>query len=400
MKNKSSFTSSKFFTVLARTGLLLLALLVGVSIFFLLTWAGEKNKGPIDDLLQMADSRISKMEKNVLGQDDRKTRSASLQWLYKYRTNKVMFNTLDTILLGAYDDNTVESYESIIGLEDSVHTKFPVISIYTAWGSKKSQVFPQLRVQAISDLGSIPMITWEPWLNDFSEEEFPFLKNKKDKNSEGMKEIAQGKFDSYIDKWATGAKNANTPIFLRFGHEMNDPYRYPWGPQNNKPEDFIAAWQHMTDRFKAIGADNIIWIWSPHPAYTTYPLFYPGHKFVDWIGVTSLNYGTVASWSQWWTFHDIFGKFYDSVSLYKKPMMVTEFGSLPVGGNRAVWFSQAMDSLPVKYPALKGLIFYHATSDNTTTYKSLDWSFENDKPSADAVRNSITKWPNLKRPKS
>jgi beta-mannanase len=397
MKSKSGFKNSKLFAFLVRFGLFLSAMAIGVSVFLLLTWAGKKNKGPLDDLLMNADFRISQLEKNVLGKDERKTRSASLQWLYKYRTNKTMFNTLDTLLLGAYDDNTAESYESIIKLEDSIQTKLSIISIYTAWGSKKIQVFPQLRVQAISDLGSIPMVTWEPWLNDFNEEEFPFLKNKKDKNYEGMKEITAGKFDSYIDKWANAAKQFGTPLLLRFGHEMNDPFRYPWGPQNNKPEDFIAAWHHVVDRFKAIGANNVIWIWSPHPAYITYPQFYPGHDYVDWIGVTALNYGTVATWSQWWTFKEIFGKFYDSVSLYKKPMMITEFGSLPVGGDRAVWFKQALDSIPVKYPALKGIVFYHATSDNTTTYKSLDWSFENDKPAAEAVKKSIHNWEKIKK---
>jgi beta-mannanase len=389
------YKKTKIYTILLRTGMVLSAISIGIFLFLLLTYAGKKNKGPIDDLLTNTEYRISRIEKNVLGNDGRNTRTSSLQWLYKYRTNKTLLKTMDTILLGAYDDNTVESYESIIALEDSLEINLAVISIYTAWGSKKNEVFPQLRVQAISDLGSIPMVTWEPWLNDFNEEEFTFLTKKKDKNYQGMKEIAAGKFDAYIDKWALAAKQFGLPFFLRFGHEMNDPYRYPWGPQNNTPEDFIAAWHHVVDRFNALGATNVIWVWSPHPAYTNFPQFYPGHKYVDWIGVTALNYGTVAPWSQWWTFHEIFGKFYDSVSLYKKPMMITEFGSMPVGGDRATWFAQAMDALPLKYPALKGVVFYHATSDNTTTYKSLDWSFENDRASVDALKRAILGWKNF-----
>jgi len=395
MKTGTSFKGSKIFIFFVRTGMMLLAIGIGTGIFLLLTWAGQKNKGPLDDLLQSADYRISRMEKNVLGKDERDSRSSELQWFYKYRTNKILFNTIDTVLLGAFDDNTAESYESITALEDSIETKLPIISIYTAWGSKKTEVFPLLRAQAIADLGSIPMITWEPWLDDFDPQEFSFMADKKNKNLNGMKEIAEGKFDSYIDKWAKAAHQFGNPFILRFGHEMNDPYRYPWGPQNNKPEEFIAAWQHVVDRFKSQGADNALWLWSPHPAYLTYPQFYPGHKYVDWIGVTTLNYGTVATWSQWWTFDEIFGKFYDSVSLYKKPMMITEIGCLPIGGDRAAWFSNAMQSLPQKYPAVKGMIFFHATSDNTTTYKSLDWSFESDKPTTEAVKKSILNWKNL-----
>ncbi|MEP7080602.1 MAG: glycosyl hydrolase [Ginsengibacter sp.] len=381
----------KIYTAAKRIGLLLVAVIIGSVLFLLLTLAGKKNKGPLDDLLSTANLNFSRMEKNILDKN-RGTRLDSLQWFFKYRSSKTMFSTLDTILLGAYDDNTVESYEPIIGLEDSLQTRFPIISIYTAWGSKSNEVFPSLRVQAINNLGSIPMITWEPWLDDFDPEKFPVVAGKTNKNKEGMKEIAEGRFDEYIDKWADAASQFGAPFYLRFGHEMNDPYRYPWGPQNNKPEEYVAAWRHVYDRFKIKGATNVIWLWSPHPAYITYPQFYPGDEFVDWIGVTAINYGTVATWSQWWSFDDIFGKFYDSVSLYKKPMIITEFGSLAIGGNRAKWFTNAMDSLPQKYPAVKAVVFYHATKDNTSTYKSLDWSFEDDSLTRTAIKQSIRNW--------
>ena len=381
----------KLYTTVKRIGLLIIAVVIGSSLFLLLTLAGKKNRGPLDDLLSAANLNFSRIEKNMLDKN-RGTRLDSLQWFFKYRSSKAMFSTLDTILLGAYDDNTVESYGPIIGLEDSLQTKFPIISIYTAWGSKSNEVFPSLRAQAINNLGSIPMITWEPWLDDFDPEIFPVIADKKNKNKEGMKEIAESRFDAYIDKWAEAASQFGAPFYLRFAHEMNDPYRYPRGPQNNKPEDFIAAWRHVYERFKLKGATNVIWLWSPHPAYKTYPQFYPGHEYVDWTGVTAINYGTVATWSQWWSFDDIFGKFYDSVSLYKKPMIVTEFGSLAVGGNRVKWFTDALTSLPKKYPAVKALVFYHATKDNTTTYKSLDWSFEDEAPVSTAIKKSINNW--------
>jgi beta-mannanase len=381
----------KIYNAFRRIGLVLIATTVGSFIFLLLTLAGKKSKGPIDDLLNAVNLGFSKMEKNILDKN-RETRMESLQWLAKYNSSKAMFNSIDTILLGAYDDNTAESYEPINALEDTLQIKFPIISIYAAWGSKNIQVFPSLRVQAIHNLGSIPMITWEPWLDDFDPQIFTTIAGKVNKNKDGLRAIADGKFDTYIDKWAESAAQFSFPFYLRLGHEMNDPYRYPWGPQNNKPEDYIAAWRHVHGRFKLKGATNVIWLWSPHSAYQTYSQFYPGHEYVDWIGVTSINYGTVATWSQWWSFADIFGKFYNSVSLYKKPMIITEFGSLAVGGDRAKWFTDALDSFPKKYPAVKALVFYHATKDNTTTYKQLDWSFEDDLAISNAVKNSIKKW--------
>jgi hypothetical protein len=371
-------------------------LLLGViaSLFYFITMAGKKESGPLEDMLGLIGSKVASWEKNVV-RDNEESRSSSLQWFHVIRNSTIRLNHLDTILTGAYDDNTAESYESIVSLEDSLQFNLPVVSIYTAWGSQKIQVFPSLRAQAIYDLGSIPLITWEPWLNDFNEETYPFLKGVTNKNLNGMNAITAGKFDAYVDKWAADAKKFGRPFFLRFGHEMNDPYRYPWGAQNNKPWEFIAAWRHIHERFKKAGATNVLWLWSPHPAYLPYSDFYPGHDFVDWIGTTTLNYGTVAPWSQWWTFDETFQKCYADLSLYGKPLMLTELGSLNVGGDKAKWFYQALDSLPSKYPAVKSVVFFHNTNDNTTTYKSLDWSFASEPKVAAAIRKAMANWPGI-----
>jgi beta-mannanase len=375
-------------TLLIRTLRMVIAVGLGTSLFMLLSYAGGKSKGPLDDMVVLLNKNLASFEKKIV--DTRESRSASLQWFDIYRNNKAKLNKPEMLLFGAYDDNTAESYESVISLEETMNTQLPVVSLYTAWGSKKNQVFPALRAEAIFDLGSIPMITWEPWLDDFDAQFFPATGAEVNKNKNGLKAITEGRFDSYIDKWAANAKEFGAPFFLRFGHEMNDPYRYPWGPQNNTPEDFIAAWNHIKGRFHKAGADNAIWVWSPHPAYS-YKEFYPGAENVDWVGVTTINYGTVATWSQWWSFDDIFGKFYADVSLYKKPIMLTEFGSLSVGGDRSEWFKAAFESLRVKYPVVKGLIFFHVANDQTTTYKSLDWSFINDEKVISVVRQSVNR---------
>lgn len=386
-------------TALKRTSIVMIVLTIGIVIYLLLLFAGDKSKGPLQDLFLSVNNGVSKFEKKMTGGNIREVRSASLKWFDGYRNKKVLLNYPDTIFIGAYDNNTAESYETVVALEDSLKIKFPIIQFYSAWGSKKEQVFPLLRSQAIYDLGSIPMITWEPWLNDFDAEEFPRKETTDKINRGGMKAVAEGIYDAYIDKWARDTKDFHAPFFLRLGHEMNDPYRYPWGPQNNKPEDFIAAWRHVVERFRKAGATNAIWIWSPHPAYTDYEQFYPGHDVVDWIGIGILNYGTAASWSQWWSFQEIFGKCYAHLSLYKKPMMVTEFGSLEVGGDRAAWYRQALDSLPVHYPAVKSVVFYNNADDNTTTYKELDWYITNDPKVTASIRKSFAGWPKIKSKK-
>ncbi|MCF6184875.1 MAG: hypothetical protein L3J56_09700, partial [Bacteroidales bacterium] len=93
--------------------------------------------------------------------------------------------------------------------------------------------------------------------------------------------------DFYIENWAHGVKDFGKTVFIRLGHEMNDPYRYPWGSQNNKAEDFVSAWRHVVDKFNEIGATNVVWVWSPHPAYLLYQYYYPGDEYIDWLGVST-----------------------------------------------------------------------------------------------------------------
>jgi beta-mannanase len=376
-------------TTVIRLSAVVLTIVAGCTLFLGFLNAGESSQGPLQDLLSTLNNQVAKTENNLM--DKRESRSQSMKWFNEIRNNKTVINTIDTILLGAYDDATQESYENIITLEDSLKTKLPIISVYTAWGSKKDQVFPMLRAQAIYDLGSIPMITWEPWLNDFDPKRFSFNAQAVNKNKGGLRAVAEGRYDDYIDKWAMDAKKFGLPFYLRWGHEMNDPYRYPWGQQNNAPEDYIDAWRYVVQRFRQVGATNVIWIWSPHPAYP-FDLFYPGDEYVDWTALTALNYGTVATWSQWWSFNDIIGKAYKKIAVYGKPVMLAEFGSLEVGGNRSLWYKDALGSLPQKYPAVRALVFFHASNDLSTTYKALDWSFEHDKKVLDSAKAALAKW--------
>jgi len=266
------------------------------------------------------------------------------------------------------------------------------MQVYTAWGSKDEQKFPMVKVQTILKLGSLPVITWEPWLTDFDAEEYPQLRERNKRDRGGLKDIANGLYDDYITEWATDAAEVKQPILLRFGHEMNDPYRYPWGPHNNRPEDFISAWKHVHDLFIEHGANNIIWVWCPHPAHGLFDLYYPGSEYVDYTGVGVLNYGTVAHWSEWWDFKDIFGQHYDDLAAFNKPIMITEFGSLAVGGNRGTWYHKALNNLPENYPMVKCMMFFHFSKDNTLTQQELNWYFIDDSTCVANISNAIHAW--------
>lgn len=376
----------------------LAALVVAVGIILALSFIGRKSQGPLEGLFSHAGSVVSDVESSLMIGQRKNKRENDLKWFAPYRYDREKLLKSKIIFLGAFDNEAEESFENIINFEDSLRTKFPFIHIYTAWGSKPEQQFPATQVQAILEMGSLPAITWEPWLTDFDAGQVPSIRPSAIRDKGGLADIAAGLYDPYIKKWAGEAKKAKGLILLRIGHEMNDPYRYPWGPHNNKAEDFVSAWRHIHNVFNAVGAVNIVWIWSPHPAYGWFDAYYPGDKFVDVIGVGALNYGTVASWSQWWTFDQIFGQHYGALSKFGKPLMITEFGSLSVGGNRSRWFVDALRTFPWKYPAVKSILFFHYSYDKTTTQQPLNWYIKNDPVTVTAIRDQLRIWPDSVKP--
>ncbi|MGZ8852925.1 MAG: glycoside hydrolase family 26 protein, partial [Thermoanaerobaculia bacterium] len=228
----------------------------------------------------------------------------------------------------------------------------------------------------IGQMGSVPLITWEPWVVDFDERLRKNRPSRAEREYASLRSIAKGDYDFYIVKWAKAAAEYRKPLFIRFAHEMNDPYRYPWGPQNgNRPDDFVAAWRHVHVVFQKMGATNVLWIWSPHISMPWFEYYYPGPEYVDWIGVGVLNYGTIASWSRWWSFHQILEKAYPTLLKLNKPIMISEFGTLGNGGDVPEWYRQAFYHMDHTYRSgVRAVIFFNQPADLTMPTLQLNWS--------------------------
>jgi hypothetical protein len=364
------------------------AIAAGFAVIAILTSVSNGASGPFTASLTRIANTVNAGESFVR----RRIRGPerNLSWFDRSDIRKL--RKPDRILLGAYDGRLPASLDGVLGLEKKLGVQLPLIQIYSAWGDKPDQQFPLITVSAIWDLGSVPVVTWEPWLTDFDSRRHPELPLRESRDSHGMGAVARGEYDFYVDAWARDAARFAHPLFVRFGHEMNDPYRYPWGPQNNTKEEYIAAWRHVVMRFRAAGARNVIWVWSPHVAYKYWELYYPGTGTVDWVATGVLNFGPIAQWSDWWSFDEIFGTKYPMLASFGKPVMVAELGSLAVGGNRAEWYRSALDRLPSRYPAVKSLLFFETEGDQTVTYQKVDWRVASDSVTLRAVAKAIRPW--------
>jgi beta-mannanase len=130
----------------------------------------------------------------------------------------------------------------------------------------------------------------------------------------------------------------------------------------------------------------------PTSRISTGETYYPGADAVDWVATGALNFGTVAHWSQWWTFRELFGSKYDALMTFSKPIMIAEFGSLPVGGDRTRWYRDAIQALAHECTGVKAVLFFNDRNDQTVTYQKVDWSLTGDPAAAAAVQRELTTW--------
>ncbi|MGZ8788589.1 MAG: glycoside hydrolase family 26 protein [Thermoanaerobaculia bacterium] len=343
-------------------------------------------------------SRIAQFFSDHQGRAIRNARGASrAEYLAPMRTtlNSVTaLRTPSSMLFGIYDGGFPNTFAGLEQLEARVNYKFPIVSFYSAWGDKPTQQFPIRMAETLHAMGSVPMITWEPWVVDFDERLRTNLPPVAEREYASLAAIARGEYDFYIAPWARAAAAYRHPVLLRFAHEMNDPYRYPWGPQNgNRPDDFVAAWKHVHLVFQKMGATNVLWVWSPHISMPWFEYYYPGAEYVDWIGVGVLNYGTIASWSRWWSFHQILEKAYPVLLRIDKPVMISEFGTLASGGDMAEWYRQAFYHINHTYSRqVRAIIFFNQPNDITISPTfPLNWSITQSERTSQVVAEEIAR---------
>lgn len=357
--------------------------------FALLTSFGSATRGPLASTFDRMASAVDSIEHRVRERFAGRGRGIALAWFDEYRRNPTTLRDPDALLSGTYDGGLPGTMTGVVELERHLDTTFPLVQIYTAWGDQPEHQFPLRLATTIWNMGSVPVVTWEPWLSVFDHVRHPFLPLRDQRDPGGLAAVARGDYDFYVDAWAAEAARFGHPLFLRFAHEMNDAYRYPWGPQHNSKEEFIAAWRHVVDRFRHAGASNVIWVWSPHVAREYWELYFPGGEYVDWTATGVLNYGPIAYWSRWWTFQEIFGAEYPVLAAFGKPIMIAEFGSLGVGGDRLAWYRDALAALPVKHPQVRALLFFHASVDSTVTAQAVDWSLDGEPELAKLIAGAL-----------
>jgi hypothetical protein len=163
----------------------------------------------------------------------------------------------------------IKEYEASIG------KKIASQLIFLGWyGGAWNTIRRQLEVT--SPLGITAQVAWMPSIPS---------------GGDPLAAILSGSQDAIIDGFARQAKRFGKPFFLRFAPEMNGDWE-EYGPRDEGgPARFVEAWRYVWKRFRTLGATNAVWVWapnwdsSPNEPWNDLHAYYPGDRYVDWVGV-------------------------------------------------------------------------------------------------------------------
>ncbi len=306
-----------------------------------------------------------------------------------------------TVALGAYVPSALDDPAVLAGFHQAIGRSLDFAIWYEGWNGGNFGNAQRAYLTTINASNLTPVISWNPFDPNGATIDQPTY---------SLSKIVRGNFNAYIDSWARGLAAYGKPVYIKFAHEMNGNWS-PWGVgvNGNQPGEFVAAWRHIHNRFTALGASNVRWIWNPNVVYDAIPAslqeVYPGHDYVDWVGMNGYNWGTSVYWtscpcqSEWESFAQVFDRTYhDLVALANKPIFIGEFASSEAGGNKAKWISDALlEQLPRRYPNVKAISWFSKIATGLDTPASgevvptafVDWRITSSDEARKAFRNAV-----------
>ena len=111
-----------------------------------------------------------------------------------------------------------------------------------------------------------------------------------------------------------------------------------WGYRHTSPAVFVAAWRHIVSLFRALGAQNVTWLWTVNivndsrsgKVDSNLRAWWPGNSYVTWVGID--GYYLQPNWQ----FAPLFGPTIGAVrALTSDPILIGETGAVPAAGQPA-----------------------------------------------------------------
>ncbi len=262
--------------------------------------------------------------------------------------------------LGVYEPDVAFAHRTGIPVRRYGDTSLRLLHRFQQWWGKDRFLSLDWANQ-VHDAGAVPMITWEPW------------RKPKDSVAQGsqhpglLSDIAGGRYDRFLNRWGRDAAAYRRPLVIRFMHEMNGTW-YPWqaNGNGNTPEDYKRAFRHVHDVFDKHGAGNVSWVFSLDTLAGGAPTtvdemkrYYPGARYVDWMGLSGFNWGPESPWTTERSFESTFAPSVRQIEQFGKPVMLSEIGSSIRADDQPGWLESALADIEAM-PSVKAVVWFDA----------------------------------------
>ena len=192
------------------------------------------------------------------------------------------------------------------------------------------------------------LVTIEPWTWSRDERNTPqYLRAG----------IAEGLYDENMRSICTALGTMNSPITVRWAHEMDDSSgQFIWAGW--EPDTYIAAYRRMIDICRE-AAPNLQYMWSPL-GYETMAEYYPGDDYVDVVGLSVFG---LQPWEQRIlgeerSFVEILAPRYERAAQFDKPIVVAELGYSGDEDYVEMWENDVRADHP-QFPRLSGVVYFN-----------------------------------------
>jgi mannan endo-1,4-beta-mannosidase len=253
-------------------------------------------------------------------------------------------------LVGVYASGAPVSWSGITKFTRATGVKPRIVVYYSPWNDPFSTSF----AQTAWDRDAYVLVQLQP-------------------NGVTLASIAAGRSDAYLHSYADSVFAFGHPVILSFGHEMNGTW-YPWGDGHTSPATFVAAWRHVVQVFRAVGAANVTWLWtvnSINGASRSLSRWWPGAAWVNWIGIDGYFYRKTDS------FGSVFGSTIAEIRTFSSaPLLIAETA---VGTTRDRERQISALFAGVRAKRLAGVVWFDEAQHSGLYHQ--DWRLEND-PSA------------------
>lgn len=242
------------------------------------------------------------------------------------------FSASSPLTWGIFEPHAPDDFRDLDTYEQQVDYEFPVILNYSSFENTYKHSNLISRLESTYNAGKTLELTLQPDWTATGQSNMVYS-------------ILNGMYDEFLRDYAKTVADFGHPVLFRLGNEMNGDWcSYSSYNTSRDPMVFKEFYKYVYSFFEEAGAKNVIWVWNPNgksfPDFTWNHelMYYPGDEYVDIVGLTAYNTGTYYSDETWQTFAQLYDNlYYGYIERYEKPLMITEFASASMGGDKNQW---------------------------------------------------------------